>query len=72
MYRSGHRLGKRLPPFPPGSYPEVATADPVVVRPIGPACSSLSHRRCTLVDSIRRKRVGWMVGMLLGGQRAAL
>lgn len=72
MYRSRHSLRKRLSPLPSGSYPEVAAADPVVVRPIGPACSLLSYRRCTLVGNIWRKRVRWWVGMLLGGQRAAL
>ena len=67
-----HRLPNRLSPLTAGSYPESATAGPVVARQAGSALIVLhtgSQQRARESDAWQ---VGGMVGMSLGGHGAAL
>ena len=67
------RLPNRLSPLTAGSYPESATTGPVVARLAGSARIMLHTVRQQRSRTSRMARlVGGMVGMSLGGQRAAL
>jgi hypothetical protein len=71
-----HRLPNRLSPPTAGSYPESATTGPVVARLAASARIMLHTVRQQWTTRIGyesdARLVGGMVGMSLGGQRAAL
>jgi hypothetical protein len=71
-----HRLPNRLSPFTAGSYPESATTGPVVARLADSARIMLHTGRqqwtARVAYELDAWLVGGMVGMSLGGQRAAL
>ena len=64
-----HRLPNRLSPLTAGSYPESATTGPVVAR-LGDSTLIVLHTGIAYESDAWL--VGGMVGMSLGGQRAAL
>jgi hypothetical protein len=64
-----HRFPNRLSPLTAGSYPESATTGSVVARLAGSAPIVLHTCR---QQRLGAGLVGGMVGMSLGGQRAAL